>query len=272
MQMGTLLTRSTQLLYDVQLLALSEHLPYVSKLFHNVYHAASPTYRARYIFFRLFDVEEESEVYTRALRYPLCNIQVFDCLRTLVHRHHPPSGEAESLATSEKTSKKRKRARQCDLPRRLFKNLERRGSDPWTDEDNPLPFLRHIFDAFKDASFQVNPNAFEGYALTKAVHVQSMPLIRFLLTHGASPESKDCLAIMVAIRQKNLALVKLLIEREDIESPSANTSKKRRKIEDRVKPDAKMLKVAVQCKARAITEYFSHEKGVVPDLQTLMMM
>lgn len=81
---------------------------------------------------------------------------------------------------------------------------------------------------------------------------------------------KDALAVIVAIRQKNLSLVKMLVERTD--DSSSSTNKKRRKLEDRVKPDAKMLKVAVQSKARDITEWLCHEKGVVPDMQTLQMM
>ncbi|KAF5342681.1 hypothetical protein D9611_001779 [Ephemerocybe angulata] len=284
-----------ELLHDVQLLALSESLPYISKRFYHIYEASSPLYRAKYLFFRLFDIKEEAELYTRALRYPLCDIEVFDALRGLVKRDRPstkkmddlPQAEAPMLdegpaqptaaptSTTSAKAKKRKRPGQFDLPRRLFKNLVNRPkSEPqWTDSDAPLPFLRHLFGTFKDNDdIRINANANNGYALTKAVHVQFLPLVRFLLSNGASPETKDCIAIMVAIRQKNLALVKLLIERQDQASPSANSSKKRRKLEDRVKPDVKMLKVAMQCKARDITEYLHQEKGVVPDIQTLQMM
>ncbi|KAF6754374.1 hypothetical protein DFP72DRAFT_898890 [Ephemerocybe angulata] len=256
-----------ELLHDVQLLALSESLPYISKRFYHIYEASQ-------------------ELYTRALRYPLCDIEVFDALRglkmdDLPQAEAPMLGEGPAQPTAAPTSttsakaKKRKRPGQFDLPRRLFKNLMNRPkSEPqWTDSDAPLPFLRHLFGTFKDNDdIRINANANNGYALTKAVHVQFLPLVRFLLSNGASPETKDCIAIMVAIRQKNLALVKLLIERQDQASPSANSSKKRRKLEDRVKPDVKMLKVAMQCKARDITEYLHQEKGVVPDIQTLQMM
>ncbi|KAJ2929269.1 hypothetical protein H1R20_g7839, partial [Candolleomyces eurysporus] len=267
-----------ELLHDVQLLALSEHLPYTSKRLRQVYHGSSPLYRAKYIFFRLYDVRNESDMLTRALRYPSCSIDVLEAFRLLVKRNR--DGNKESFpetdpqedgtplkATPEKEEKDAKK-RLFDLPRRLFRNLDKRPK--WTDNDAPLPYLRHLFNTFKDdddVGLRPDANANQGYALTKAVHIRSIPLVQFLLEHGASPEPKDCLAIIVAIRQKNLPLVKMLIER-----PGASSSKKRRRLEDRVKPDVKMLKEAVRCKARDITEYLYHEKGVVPDMTTLQMM
>lgn len=128
-------------------------------------------------------------------------------------------------------------------------------------------------------------------------------LVRFLLKHGASPHHKNGLAIHAAIRRKDLALVKMLIEpdsappvnsdvigagqvqvgrsdatvalskkriRSDIEIPSK--SAKRRKLEDRVTVDREMLKTAVACNAQDIVVYFVHEKSCVPDMQTLKLM
>lgn len=75
----------------------------------------------------------------------------------------------------------------------------------------------------------------------------------------------------MAIRQKDLALVKMLVEREDKASLNKGTAKKR-KLEDRVLLDSRMLKVALKCDAMDIVEYLTQEKGVVPDIQTLKMM
>ena len=243
-------------MHDIQLLALSESLPFTSRLLHNVYQSTSSVYRARYIFFRLFDVTSESELYARALRYPTCDREVFDLLQALILRRRDSQGSHGVGDGKEGKLKKRKRPGQFDIPRRLFKNLLERQTNPWSSDDQPLPFLRHIFDTFKDdESVQPDVNANNGYALTKAVHIQSIPLIQFLLENGADPEVKGSLAIMVAIRQKNLPLVKMLIERQDLAGSPAKSFGKKRKLEDRVKPDAKMLKVALQCKAQAITEY-----------------
>jgi hypothetical protein len=43
-------------------------------------------------------------------------------------------------------------------------------------------------------------------------------------------------------------------------------------MEDRISPTPAMLKLAVKCNAQDIVEYFTKEKGVVPDMQTLLMM
>ena len=125
-----------------------------------------------------------------------------------------------------------------------------------------------------------------------------MPLVRFLLAHGAAPQCKGNLAVTVAIRKKNLALVRMLIERDgpgaacwseprgvkrkrmsgrqeaeasDGGGPSTRNGK-RRKLGDRVRVDQAMLKNAVKCDARDIVEYFMKEKGCSPDMQTVLQM
>lgn len=70
---------------------------------------------------------------------------------------------------------------------------------------------------------------------------------------------------MVAIRQKDLALVRMLIEREDEKTGTA----KKRKLGDRMRVNPEMLKVAVKCDARDIVTYLTQEKGCIPDLGTL---
>ena len=72
---------------------------------------------------------------------------------------------------------------------------------------------------------------------------------------------------MVAIRRKDLSLVRRLIER-----PKEPEKTKRRKLEDRILVTSEMLRMAVKCDARDIVEYFTLEKGCIPDMQTLCMM
>lgn len=69
---------------------------------------------------------------------------------------------------------------------------------------------------------------------------------------------------MVAIRRKDLFLLRLLIERP-------KGTRKRRKLEDRIQVTSEMLRVAVKCDARDIVEYFIVEKGCIPDMQTIGM-
>lgn len=75
----------------------------------------------------------------------------------------------------------------------------------------------------------------------------------------------------MAIRQKDLTLVKMLVEREDKASLNKGTAKKR-KLEDRVLLDSRMLKIALERDAMDIVEYMTQEKGLIPDIQTLKTM
>lgn len=133
-----------------------------------------------------------------------------------------------------------------------------------------MPFLRYLY----SESSSIPPplvNAHEGYALTKSVHAGFIPLVQFLLSHGASPTYNNGISVMVAIRQKNLCLLKMLVERSDAQSSKTKRAK-RRKLEDRIKMTSEMLKVAVKCNAGDIVKWLMEEKGCVPDLQTVLLM
>ena len=119
-----------------------------------------------------------------------------------------------------------------------------------------------------------NANAHDGYALTKAVLAGCVPLVRFLLDQGATPARKGNLPITIAIRRRDLGLVRMLVERTDSGKSSSEHagSSKRRKLEDRVAVTPEMLRIAVKCKAQDVVEYLTREKGCIPDMQTLLLM
>ncbi|PPQ67471.1 hypothetical protein CVT25_006012 [Psilocybe cyanescens] len=237
-----------ELLYELELYALSESLPIASRHFNDVYKQASPFFHARYILGRVLGNHEAvlSEIYTKALRYPICTQKVLEAIRTLVQDLQPSKSALQ-------------------LPRRLFKSLTPPVSG-WTKDDYPIPLLRYLYHTSDIPT--VNTNANEGYALTRAVHAKFKPLVEFLLAHHASPRSRDCLAVKVAIRQKNLEMVKLLVERQE----SKKKKGKRRKIEDRLSLDSDMLKIAVMANAHDIVEYLYREKKILPDMLTLKKM
>ncbi|KAF9485228.1 hypothetical protein BDN70DRAFT_681478 [Pholiota conissans] len=244
-----LLNLPVELLYEIQLFALSENLPLVSHRFYDVFKNATSFFRAKYIFGRILSVSSHatvSDVYTKALRYPMCNERELEALHILT-KDFPRNKSPVQLA------------------RRFFRPLDVPGSG-WTDDSHPLPLLRYVFD--NPNIPPINPNVNKGYALVRAVHAKSIPLIQFLLDHGASPKCHENLAVVVAIRQKNLKLVKLLVERRD---PQKRAGKKR-KLEDRMTLDAGLLKVAVQAGASDIVDYIYREKEVIPDVQTLKRM
>lgn len=186
----------------------------------------------------------------RILQYPICSTDVLDVF------HRQQRQLLDGIASLE-------------LPKWPFRSLAPKerlvdGTCPkWTDREHPLPYLEYLYGI--PGLPPPNANSHDGYALTKAVHAKFVPLIRFLLAHGASPKCKNGLAVMVAIRRKDLSLVRMLIERQ-------NGTTKRRKVEDRMHVTSDMLRVAVKCDAGEIVKYLMSEKGCIPDMQTLRLM
>lgn len=191
------------------------------------------------------------------------------------------------------------------LPKRLFKYLApRKDVDTWSDRDAPLPLLRRIYSLTSSIGGPdprpPDANANDGYALCRAVHASFRPLIVFLLAHGANPGQKGALSVQIAIRKRDVDLVRMLLERDADEgvvevepqrsadgeramdgsiseqgSPSSpvrrspqKKSGKRRRLEDRIEVTQSMLRLAVQRDARDVVEYFM-SKGARPDMATL---
>lgn len=207
-----------------------------------MFKSASPSFQAKYILGRI-ESTNPRDILSRALQYPLCSeVTLSTIARNLEH----------PLSLSP------------DLPRRLFRNLTPERN--YGETDDPLPFLHYLWSRTDVGPPNVNTN--QGYALTKAVHAKFVHLVRFLLDHGASPQQKNCLPVMVAIRQKSLPMVKMLIER----TASGKSGMKKRRLEDRVPVNPEMLKLAVKCKARDIVIYLTQEKHCSPDMQTLSLL
>jgi len=246
-----------QILYEIQLYSLSESLPLVCRRFYTIVKSASPFFHAQYILGRIVREKKNSlsEIYSRALRYPICDQQVVQSIRHLVKELNFTPQEKESLVR---------------LPARIFRNL--RSGSSLTAPDEPLPLLRYLWDCPDIPKLDLNyPN---GYPLTKAVHTKFVPLITFLLDRHASPKCHDRLAVKVAIRKKDLGLLKLLVERSssDLDNRGKQSRNKRRKLSDRVPLDVELLTLAIGVGARDIVHYLHEEKGVVPNMETIKKM
>jgi hypothetical protein len=261
-------------MYEIQCYALSEHLPQTCKYLHAIFKSASPVSHAEYLLGRYFashTIDLPSRIVTKCLRYAICNQAVLSAVL-----RNPASPPAEAGA---------------ELPRRLFRALEPRKRDEtsWHDYDSPLPFLRWLYSPASGIP-PLNTNAHDGYSLTRAVFAGHVPLVRFLLAEGAQPSCKGAMAVLVAIRRKDLSMVRILVER-DYASPSdsqgikrsrlertevpkdgSRPNTKKRKLGDRVDVTKDMLKVAVKCDAKDIVDYLATEKGCVPDMATLRLL
>lgn len=208
------------------------------------------------------------DLITYALRFPLCTLLV---LSALLER---PTSIADTDANA---TKKRKNhhpdatrgsssSRPPELPRRLFRRLSASGAEV-------LPLLRFLYGGDPKVRRWPEPDAdsHDGYALVRAVNVGAIPIVRFLLEHGASPDRRKALSVRLAIKQRDLALLRLLVEPSDV-CPEERRRGKRRRLADRVQVDSEMLKYAVTHGAHDIAEYLMHEKGCVPDLETLSLL
>lgn len=251
-------TLPVELLYEIQLFSASPSLPLTCKTLHRIFSASPPSYRTQYLIASIEAAQVRDDlILSKLLRYPICTVDVLESLFRISSNIIPLTWIPE-------------------LPRRLFRSLtpKSRAKTPlWTDQDHPLPFVKYLFTCAKIRPPDVNSH--DGYALTKAVQVGFLPLVRFLLDHGASPRCKNNMPVLVAIYRKDLSLVRLLVEKVDYRERDPEALKQKgeeQKLEDRAQVTPDMLKVAVKLNARDIVEYFMKEKGCVPDLQTLQLM
>ena len=168
-----------------------------------------------------------------ALRYPITTLAVLDALYTIIAR-------SNSIVD-----------RQCLiwLPKRLFRSLG--GPDKTRDANSyPLPILRFLWGEGRANTDFPLPDLWRlgGYPLVCAVHAEFIPLVQFLLDHGA-PHGSRKLAIEVAICKKNLELVKMLIEFE------VNT--------EMVIVQDFWVNLAIDYDARDIVKYLMEEHGCI---------
>ena len=236
---------------------------------------------ADYLLARYFErpSHRRSSVITYVLRFPLCTLPVLAILIQRPSLPHPlqshstdstdtPHANRDHNNHNHNGHNRHSDYTSCppELPRRLFRQLSTSGAEA-------LPHLHFLYTSSAPQLTRRRPDidSHDGYPLARAVSAGAVPLVRFLLDHGASPRRKDALAVRIAIKRRDLPLVRLLIEPPDA-PPDERRKGKRRKLADRVKATPEMLKHAVMCGAQDIVEYLMNEKGCVPDLGTLSLL
>jgi len=147
-----------ELLYEVQLHALSASFPHVSRHFYRVFKLAPTSFHAEYILSRAM-ADDPRRIVTRALRYPLCTMEVFDALCR--HSDFVPL--------------------YSELPRRLFRFYPKPASE-WTEHDHPLPFLNSLYNHPSILPHSIRFH--DIYGLAQAAHAGFLQLIIFILSHG----------------------------------------------------------------------------------------
>jgi len=216
---------------------------------------------------------------SKALTYPVCTLQIFQRYLNIVpapYRHLYPnqrqSGDAAAAPIKETPT------RLFILPRRFFRDLKPTTLDEIQQDNARHSFLEFLYalppvsypGTDKKQALKPNTNSHDGYPLIKAVQARDMRLINFLLSHKADPNKKDKSAVLLAIHQRNLDLVKLLVEGNN-QRKEGHVRKKKKK-EDIVDVDNILLAAAVRANATDIVEWLVTEKGCVPDIRTLRSM
>ncbi|KAI0300762.1 hypothetical protein BC826DRAFT_618818 [Russula brevipes] len=259
-----LATLPVELLYEIQLYAASEAIPLTCRRLHHIFKSASTIVHADYLIARYLALptSRRPNVLTYVLRFPLCTPAVLAAL--LGHPSFPycdpPPSPTDIIPDTSTTSAS---AKPPELPRRLFRRLSPSGAEA-------LPLLHFLYrDSVPALPLRPPPDvdSHDGYPLVRAVSAGAVPVVRFLLEHGASPRRRGALSVRLAIKRGDLALVRLLVE-----PPDERRAGKRRRLADRVQVNPEMLKVAVACGAHDIAEYLMNEKGCVPDLRTLSLL
>ncbi|KAG8917419.1 hypothetical protein FRC01_002460 [Tulasnella sp. 417] len=105
-----------------------------------------------------------------------------------------------------------------------------------------------------------DPDSHQGYYLARAVHLNHLPLVDLLLTHGANPLLKLGVAIKFAIGRKDERMVRWLM------------AKLRPSFLQYSEVGQELLTHAVKVDAQEIAYFFIREKGIAPTLQTLSLL
>ena len=230
------------------MLACSSAFPQTCKCIHSTIKSFSPFAHAHYILGRhprewpyFHDIAlYVSWLITSALRYPITTLAVLKALYSIILRSH------SSL----------KGKYRIEPPKRLFRSLGE--SDATRDvNSDPLPILRFLWG--KGTDFPVPQLVLLGpYPLECAVQAEFIPLVEFLLHHGAHRGWPDYSTVKVAIGKKNLKLVKMIIEDEDLSVIRRGG----------ISVKHFLLDAAIECDARDIVKYLMEHMGAFHYLRT----
>ncbi|ODO09917.1 hypothetical protein I350_02140 [Cryptococcus amylolentus CBS 6273] len=259
-----------ELIQHIHVLAHNPFLPHTCRYIYASLHGTSPHYTAAYLL-SLYSPYGPSEILVRALRHPVCDIDVALALNEQWEKRRRMGNGKSTVTSLDPMLGKRARSKSGsaspepairplavrELPRRLF-----RVSKP----EPPIhPMITYLFETYSPS-----PNSHKGYPLCRAVLQHNLPLISFLLVHGADPSLKDFMAVEIAISMKDLQMVKMLIERQPGEETKTDSPAKRVKLGDRVTVGTRMVETAIKKGANEIVNYLVHDKKVMPPLQSIM--
>ncbi|KAK8858820.1 hypothetical protein IAR55_003050 [Kwoniella newhampshirensis] len=290
---STLSDLPVELIQQIHLLALNPFLPQTSTCIYSILHHPSPSFVATYVL-ALYSDYGPNEILVRALRHPVCTVEVAKDVRRIWDKRRgyiAPTLNDHPQHLDKRSDDDRHRSRSTsspspvrptapplscrELPRRLFR--------PSSSSPSAIyPLIRYLFD-----NYSPSPNSHKGYPLCRAAITSNYDLASYLLGKGADPSLKGCLAVDVAISNKDIKMVRLLVERDPtdtlVASPINSDSRvesgeskmgakraKKVKLDDRIRIGTNMVEAAMKKGSKEIVNYFVYEKKVMPPLQSIM--
>ena len=162
------------------------------------------------------------------------------------------------------------------LPKRPFRALQKASA---SRRRTTLAYIQYLYTLASELGLKVRTNSHEGYALIWAVQSLDRPIIELLLQNGADPGRKKALAVQVAILNREVEIVKLLVEAMEIfgkrpvttTTAKASTSAAAGTPPEKLKMGDLLLARALRCDATDIVDWLVSEKGCVPSTQVLEM-
>ncbi|GHJ88741.1 hypothetical protein NliqN6_5143 [Naganishia liquefaciens] len=259
-----------ELLYEIHHLSLSEHLPLATRYLHAVLAHPTPLRAAHWLIAKYHPpsaTADTSRFLSRALECGVCELDVLAHIERIFALERDAAAPDHPTPWFHLTSSKATLL--CPtLPKRIFR--PRSTASHITHPTHPL--LTHLLTTYRSS-----PNSHRGYPLSRAVLAADIPLITLLLRAGADPAQRDHLAVEIALKRRDLASLRLLLDGPPSDTTDAPRPAKRRK-HTRSEPASvsgvrlsqALVDTALTKGTPEIIHYIIHEKGYMPSLRSIV--
>ncbi|KAJ9118911.1 hypothetical protein QFC24_005874 [Naganishia onofrii] len=223
------------ILHEIHLFSLSEHLPLLNRYLYAALSRPTATRAARWLIRKYYDggsslqrgqqqqrqqQQRDSRWLCKALECGVCDLEVLCELERIWRDEEGDGGEDDAAVSASGLHSPRTRSLsrpplQCPLlPKRIFRHRRTPPVAPPPPPPGPAtpvpridPLLRHLFNHYTP-----NPNSHRGYPLSRAVLHGDTQLIEYLLRRGADPREKDFLAVQIGVSRRDVGVVRLLVD------------------------------------------------------------
>lgn len=248
-----------QLVQLVHIYSLSDALPFVDKRTYEYFKYSGTYYRARWCLAVARRIRRSSDLLDYVLTRPVATKEVIERIVQIWEEEHgggrgrrtPPAPDDPEPATPSPLTAPTLRVR--FIPRRLVRTPQ--GREPHLD-----PLIPWLVD-----KFGIDIDADKSYPLKRGAFDRNYELVEFLLSRGAKVSANQHLAIQAAIKNKDLRMLKMLIDGgpllDDDEKPILGANGEPIQRRDRVQLRRSWVDAAIEEGANDIVKWLIQEKG-----------